>query len=98
MIRVRLPHHLKTLARVDDEVNLHIEGEVTVHTVLSALEEQYPVLRGTIRDHVTLKRRAFIRFFVCNQDISLEPTDTLLPDAVVSGKEPFMVIGAMSGG
>lgn len=98
MIRVRLPYHLKTLARVDDEISIPVEGEVTVHAILTAIEEQYPVLRGTIRDHVTFKRRAFIRFFVCNQDISLEPTDTLLPDDVLSGKEPFMVIGAMAGG
>ena len=98
MIRVALPTHLRTLAKVDDEVTLNVEGPVTQRSVLDALEERYPVLRGTIRDHVTLKRRAFIRFFACEQDLSLEPPDAPLPDAVATGAEPFLVVGAIAGG
>jgi molybdopterin synthase sulfur carrier subunit len=98
MIRVILPFHLRTLAQVDDEVTLDVEGAVTVRSVLDALEAQYPVLRGTIRDHDTGKRRAFIRFFACEEDLSHEPPDNPLPDAVASGKEPFCVIGAIAGG
>ncbi|MGH8650480.1 MAG: MoaD/ThiS family protein [Burkholderiales bacterium] len=98
MIRVVLPQHLRTLARADGEVELHIEGPVTQRSVLDALEARYPMLRGTIRDHVTQQRRAFVRFFACEQDLSHEPPDTLLPDAVVTGAEPFLVVGAMAGG
>ena len=98
MIRVALPAHLRTLARVDGEVTLDVEGRVTQSSVLDALEARYPALRGTIRDHVTLKRRAFIRFFACEQDLSLEPPDAALPEAVASGKEPFFIIGAIAGG
>jgi sulfur-carrier protein len=98
MIRVILPFHLRTLAQVDDEVTLDVQGEVTVRSVLDALEARYPVLRGTIRDHDTGKRRAFLRFFACEEDLSHEPPDTPLPEAVASGKEPFCVIGAIAGG
>jgi len=89
---------LRTLARVDSEVLLEVEGPVTVLSVLDALEECYPVLRGTIRDHDTLRRRPFVRFFACKEDLSLEPPDTRLPDLVVSGAEPFLIVGAMAGG
>jgi hypothetical protein len=98
MIRVVLPYHLRNLARVDGEVELEVASPVTVAAGLDALEAKYPVLRGTIRDHGTLKRRPFIRYFACKEDLSLEPTETRLPDEVVSGKEPFMVIGAIAGG
>ena len=98
MIRVVLPLHLRTLAKVGDEVKLDIDGEVTLRSVLDALEASYPVLRGTIRDHVTQQRRAFVRFFACEEDISHEPPDTPLPSAVVTGAEPFFVIGAIAGG
>jgi len=98
MIRVVLPAHLRTLARVDGEVKLDIEGRVTQRSVLDALETRYPMLRGTIRDHVTQRRRAFVRFFACGQDLSHEPPDTPLPDAVATGAEPFLIVGAMAGG
>ena len=98
MIRVVLPAHLRTLARVNDEVSLDVEGRATLASVLDALEAQYPVLCGTIRDHDTHKRRAFVRFFACQEDLSHDPPDTPLPEAVVSGAEPFLVIGAMAGG
>lgn len=99
MIRVVLPFHLRNLARVtDSEVTLEVAGPITVRAVLDALEAKYPVLRGTIRDHGTLKRRPFVRYFACKEDLSLEPPDTLLPDAIVKGTEPFLVIGAMAGG
>lgn len=98
MIRVILPPHLRTLAKVGDEVQLEIEGEVTQRSVLDALESRYPMLQGAIRDHVTLKRRAFLRFFACEEDLSHEPPDAPLPEAVVSGKEPFVVLGAIAGG
>ena len=98
MIRVELPYHLRTLARVDGEVLLEVENPATVRSVLDALEARYPVLRGTIRDHDTLKRRAFVRFFACKEDLSLEPPETPLPDAVVRGAEPFLIVGAMAGG
>ena len=98
MIRVVLPFHLRNLARVDGEVELEVAAPVTVSAVLDALEARYPALRGTIRDHGTLKRRPFIRFFACKEDLSLEPPDTELPDAVVSGAEPFLIVGAMAGG
>src|SRR5208282_420482 len=96
MIRVVLPHHLRTLARVDGEVTLEIEGVVTQRSVLDALEAKYPALRGTIRDHVTLQRRAFLRFFACEEDITHEPPDAPLPDAVATGAEPFLVVGAIA--
>jgi sulfur-carrier protein len=98
MIRVVLPFHLRNLARVDGEVQVEVASPVTIRSVLDALEERYPVLRGTIRDHGTLKRRPFLRFFVCGEDLSLDPPDTKLPEAVVSGAEPFMIVGAMAGG
>ncbi len=98
MIRVVLPAHLRTLARVDREVMLHVEDPVTQRSLLDALEARYPMLRGTIRDHATLKRRAFIRFFACEQDLSHESPDTPLPDAVVTGAEPILIVGAMAGG
>ena len=98
MIRVVLPTHLRTLAKVDGEVTLEIKGPVTQRSVLDALEARYPVLRGTIRDHVTQRRRAFVRFFACEQDLSHEPPDAPLPDAVARGEEPFLVIGAVAGG
>jgi sulfur-carrier protein len=98
MIRVLLPMHLRTLARVDGEVSVDVEGEVTQRSVLDALEARYPMLRGTIRDHQTLKRRAFVRFFACEQDLSHEDADTPLPEAVSSGTEPFLVVGAIAGG
>ena len=98
MIRVVLPAHLRTLAKVDSEVQVDVAGPVTTRTVLDALEARYPVLRGTIRDHVTQQRRAFLRYFVCSEDWSLESPDAPLPEAVVSGAEPFFVIGAIAGG
>ena len=98
MIRIALPFHLRKLARVDGEVQLDVEGPVTQGSVLDALEAEYPVLRGTIRDHVTKKRRAFVRFFACEQDLSHEAPDTLLPDAVATGAETFIVLGATAGG
>ena len=98
MIRVALPYHLRNLARVDGEVTVDVEGPVTLGAVLDALEARYPVLRGPIRDHGTLKRRAFIRFFACEQDLSHEPPDAPLPDAVALGAEPFLIIGALAGG
>ena len=98
MIRVVLPAHLRTLARVDGEVRLDVEGTVTQREVLDALEARYPMLRGTIRDHVTHTRRAFIRFFACEQDLSHELPDTPLPDAIATGTEPFLIVGAMAGG
>ena len=98
MIRVVLPTHLRTLAQVDGELRLAVNGRATQRSVLDALEVRYPMLRGTIRDHVTQKRRPFVRFFACEQDLSQELPDALLPDAVVSGAEPFLVVGAMAGG
>ncbi|HYX22997.1 MAG TPA: MoaD/ThiS family protein [Thermoanaerobaculia bacterium] len=98
MIRVVLPPHLRLLARVEGDVELQVEGPVTQRAVLEALESRYPVLRGTIRDHVTQQRRAFLRFFACEQDLSHEPPDAPLPDAVARGDEPFYVIGAIAGG
>jgi hypothetical protein len=98
MIRLILPPHLRTLAGVGGDVELEIAGPVTQRSVLDALEVRYPMLRGTIRDHGTLQRRAFLRFFACEQDLSHEPPDALLPEAVASGKEPFIVIGAIAGG
>jgi sulfur-carrier protein len=98
MIRVLLPVHLRTLARVDGEVRIAPQEPPTVGSVLDALEAAYPVLRGAIRDHVTLRRRPFVRFFACEQDLSHEPPDTALPEAVVKGTEPFLIIGAIAGG
>jgi len=98
MIRVEIPQHLRTLAKVTGEVQLEVEGPVTQRSVLDALEARYPMLRGTIRDHVTLQRRPFLRFFVCEEDWSLEQPDKPLPEAVASGKEPFLVIGSIAGG
>ena len=97
-IRVELPKHLRTLANVDGEVKLEVQGDVTLRAVLDALEASYPMLQGTIREHVTLKRRAFLRFFACEEDISHQSPDELLPEAVVEGKEPLLVIGAIAGG
>ena len=98
MIRVVLPYHLRNLARVGTEVILEVEGPITQRSVLDALEARYPMLRGTIRDHGTLQRRPFLRFFACEQDLSNEPPDAPLPEPVASGKEPFIVIGAIAGG
>jgi sulfur-carrier protein len=98
MIRVILPQHLRTLAQVGSEVTLDVAGQPTQRSVLDALEARYPMLRGTIRDQVTLQRRAFLRFFACEEDLSHEPPDAPLPEAVASGKEPFIVIGAIAGG
>ena len=98
MIRVVLPHHLRNLARVGDEVEIEVTGAVTQRSVLDAIEETYPVLRGTIRDHVSRQRRPFLRFFACEQDLSHEPPDDPLPEAVSAGKEPFLIVGAMAGG
>lgn len=98
MIRVVLPAHLRTLAQVTGEVRLHIDGPVTVRSVLDALEAQYPVLRGTIRDHVTQQRRPFVRFFACEQDLSHDSPDDALPEAVVNGAEPLLIVGAIAGG
>lgn len=98
MIRVALPAHLRTLARVDSEVSIDVNGQVTQRAILDALEAQYPVLCGTIRDHVTQQRRPFLRFFACEEDLSHESPDAPVPDAVAKGTEPFLVIGAMAGG
>jgi hypothetical protein len=98
MVRVILPQHLRTLARVDGEVTLDIASPVTVDSVLNALEDQYPMLRGTIRDHITRRRRPFIRFFACEQDLSHDAPDTLLPEAIAAGTEPLLIVGAMAGG
>ena len=98
MIRVALPYHLRTLAKVDDEVQLEVEGQVTLGSVLDALEARYPMLRGTIRDHVIGQRRPFLRFFACGEDLSHEAPDAPLPEAVATGAEPLLVIGAIAGG
>jgi sulfur-carrier protein len=98
MILVVLPSHLKTLAKVSGDVQLEVQGGATVRSVLDALESRFPMLRGTIRDQVTLERRPFLRFFACEEDLSLDSPDAPLPDAVASGKEPFFIIGAIAGG
>ena len=98
MIRVVLPYHLRNLARVGDEVQVEVRSPVTLGAVLEAIESAYPALRGTIRDHGTLQRRPFLRFFACKEDLSLEPADTQLPEAIVRGAEPFLIVGAMAGG
>jgi len=97
-VRVVLPAHLRTLADVSSEVAVDVAGPITQRTVLDAVEDQYPVLRGTIRDHLTLARRPLVRFFACEEDVSHEPPDALLPDAVAKGTEPFLIVGAMAGG
>jgi molybdopterin converting factor small subunit len=97
-VRVTLPAHLRKLAHVDGEVKLEVEAQVTQRSVLDALEARYPMLQGTIRDHVTLRRRAFVRFFACGEDLSHEPPDAPLPGAVAAGDEPFMIVGAIAGG
>jgi hypothetical protein len=98
MIRATLPAHLRKLAHVDGEVKLDVEGQVTQRSVIDALEARYPMLQGTIRDHVTQRRRAFVRFFACGEDLSHEPPDAPLPERVASGAEPFMIVGAIAGG
>lgn len=98
MIRVELPFHLRTLAKVTDEVTLQVEAPVTQHTLLDALEAAYPMLRGTIRDYGLQQRRPLLRFFACGQDLSHESPDAPLPDAVITGEEPFLIVGAMAGG
>lgn len=97
-IRVVLPYHLRNLAQVGNEVRVEVDGTVTLRSVLDALELRYPMLRGTIRDHATLQRRPFLRFFACEQDLTHEPPDARLPERVVSGEEPFIVVGAIAGG
>ena len=98
MIRVVLPAHLRRLAQVDGEVSVEVQGPVTQRSILNALEERYPVLRGTVRDHVTQQRRAFLRFFVCEEDLSHDSPDAPLPEAVANGSEPFYIVGAIAGG
>ena len=98
MIRVGLPYHLRTLASVGDEVVVDVSGDATIRGVLDAVEARYPVLRGTIREHDTMKRRGYLRFFACQEDLSHDAPDTHLPDAVVAGREPFLIVGAISGG
>ena len=98
MIRVLLPHHLSTLARVGDEIEHELDGQITQRTILDALETKYPMLRGTMRDHVTHERRPLVRFFVCGEDLSHEPPDAQLPEAIATGAEPFFIMGAIAGG
>ncbi len=98
MIRVYLPAHLRTLARLGSEVEIHVDAPITQRSILDALETSYPMLRGTIRDHVTHERRPFVRFFACAEDLSHDPPDTRLPEAVATGAEPFMIVGAIAGG
>jgi molybdopterin synthase sulfur carrier subunit len=98
MIRVVLPHHLRTLARVGDEVHVDLNGSATIRSILDALENKYPMLRGTIREHDTEKRRPLVRFFVCGEDVSHDSPDTPLPDAIANGTEPFFIMGAIAGG
>ncbi|MDE3056974.1 MAG: MoaD/ThiS family protein [Bacteroidota bacterium] len=98
MVRIALPYHLRTLAQSGAEVQVAVEGTTTISSVLDALEKEYPMLRGTIRDHITHQRRPFLRFFACGEDLSLESMDLKLPDKIVSGEEPFLVIGAIAGG
>jgi sulfur-carrier protein len=98
MIRVALPYHLRLLGKIDGEVELEVAAPVSTRAILDALEDRYPMLRGTIRDHVTAKRRPFIRFYACNEDLSLDSPDTPLPAAIASGAEPFLIIGAIAGG
>jgi sulfur-carrier protein len=98
MIRVVLPHHLRTLAHVGEEIDVNLKGSATVRAIIDAIEEKYPMLRGTIRDHETRKRRALVRFFACGEDISHDPLDTPLPDPIAKGTEPFFIMGAIAGG
>jgi hypothetical protein len=98
VIRVQLPFHLRNLARIEGELSLEVPPPVTIAATLDAIESRFPVLRGTIREHGTLKRRPFLRYFACKEDLSLEPPETPLPDAIVSGAEPFLIIGAIAGG
>ena len=98
MIRVILPYHLRNLAQVKSEVQLEISGDVTIHSVLSELEARYPMLAGTIRDHITKQRRAFVRYYACGEDLSLEPASAPLPSKIITGEEPFVVLGAIAGG
>ena len=98
MIRVVLPYHLRNLAQITSEVQLEVSGDITIHSILTTLEAKYPMLAGTIRDHSTKQRRAFVRYYVCGEDLSLEPTDTKLPPQIISGEEPFVVLGAIAGG
>ncbi|MDZ7608521.1 MAG: MoaD/ThiS family protein [Cyclobacteriaceae bacterium] len=98
MIRVKLPYQLRNLAKVGTEVSIEVEGAVTIGSILSALETRYPMLKGTIRDHTTMKRRPFLRFFACEEDYSYESPDKSLPDTVSTGKEPFLIVGAIAGG
>lgn len=98
MIRIVLPYHLRTLARVDGEVQIEVPAPITIRATIDALEARFPMLRGTIRDHGTLQRRPFIRFFACKEDLSLDPPETPLPAAVLAGTEPFCIVGAMAGG
>lgn len=98
MIRIVLPYHLRNLAHINSEVQLDISGDVTIHAVLTVLETRYPMLAGTIRDHLTKQRRPFVRYYACGEDLSLEPTDTQLPPQIISGEEPFVVLGAIAGG
>jgi molybdopterin synthase sulfur carrier subunit len=98
MIRIVLPHHLRTLARVGDEVQLEVNGRATLRSVLDALEATYPMLRGTIREHATLKRRPMVRFFACGEDVSLAPQESALPNDIAAGKEPLFIVGAIAGG
>jgi molybdopterin synthase sulfur carrier subunit len=98
MIRVVLPYHLRTLAKIDDEATIDVQGEVTLRSVLDALEDRYPMLRGTIRDHDSGQRRAFLRFFACEEDLSHQSPDAPLPNAVVTGAEPLLIVGAIAGG
>jgi sulfur-carrier protein len=98
MIRVELPYHLRNLAKIEGELGIELPAPATIGSLLDAVEERYPVLRGAIRDHGTLRRRPFIRFFACQQDLSLDPIETPLPEAVIAGTKPFMIVGAMAGG
>jgi hypothetical protein len=98
MIRIIIPHHLRTLARVSDELQIEVNGSATIQQVIDAIEQKYPVLRGTIRDHGTQKRRTLVRFFACGEDVSHEPVNTPLPAAIVKGEEPFVILGAIAGG
>ena len=98
MIRVVLPYHLRNLANINSEVQLEVSGDITLHAVLTALEVRYPMLAGTIRDHITQQRRPFVRYYVCGEDLSLEPPDAPLPPQIISGEEPFVILGAIAGG
>ncbi len=98
MIRVVLPYHLRNLAQINSEVHLDISGDITINAILTALEARYPMLAGTIRDHTTQQRRPFVRYYVCGEDLSLEPPDAQLPPQIISGEEPFVILGAIAGG